>query len=142
MADVREFIVHREPKGKQRVRVTQSGHAYTPNDTTTYEGIVRSEYWTKYQDAKPFLGPVRVSIVAFYEIPSSWSNRKKEQAEKQLIKPTKKPDCDNVAKMICDALNGCAYKDDAQVTYLKVQKAYCSGILPCVVVTLWGDTEE
>ena len=138
MADVREFIIHREPKGKQRVRVTRSGHAYTPNDTTTYEGIVRSEYWTKYQDVKPFLGPVRVSIVAFYEIPSSWSNRKKEQAAKMEIMPTKKPDCDNVAKMICDALNGCAYKDDAQVVNLNVLKAYTSD-LPFVAVTIIGE---
>lgn len=141
MVDVREFIVHREPKGKQRVRVTRSGHAYTPNDTTTYEGIVRSEYWMKYQNKEPLRGPVRVSIVAFYEIPSSWSNRKKELAAKMEIMPTKKPDCDNVAKMICDALNGCAYKDDAQIVNLNVLKAYTSDV-PFVAVTLIGETEE
>lgn len=138
MADVREFIIHREPKGKQRVRVTRSGHAYTPGDTTTYEGIVRSEYWNKYPEAKPLLGPVRVSIVAFYEIPSSWSNRKKEQAAKMEIMPTKKPDCDNIAKLISDALNGLAYKDDAQIVNLNVLKAYTSDV-PFVAVTIIGE---
>ena len=29
-----------------------------------------------------------------------------------LIKPTKKPDCGNIIKIICDALNGIAYRDD------------------------------
>lgn len=40
------------------------------------------------------------------------------------IRPAKKPDCDNVAKIICDALNGCAYKDDAQIVRCTVVKYY------------------
>lgn len=38
--------------------------------------------------------------------------------------PQKKPDCDNIAKTILDALNGLAYDDDAQVVYLSVYKLY------------------
>ena len=40
------------------------------------------------------------------------------------IKPTKKPDADNIAKAVCDALNGIAYKDDSQVVDLTVRKYY------------------
>lgn len=40
------------------------------------------------------------------------------------IRPTKKPDTDNIAKAICDALNGVAYRDDAQICCLTVQKQY------------------
>lgn len=40
------------------------------------------------------------------------------------IRPAKKPDCDNVEKIICDALNGCAYKDDAQIVRCTVIKYY------------------
>lgn len=40
------------------------------------------------------------------------------------ILPTKKPDCDNIAKIICDALNGVAYDDDKQIVALKVTKIY------------------
>lgn len=54
------------------------------------------------------------------------------------IMPTKKPDCDNVAKMICDALNGLAYKDDAQIVNLNVLKAYTSDV-PFVAVTIIGE---
>ena len=41
-----------------------------------------------------------------------------------LILPTKKPDTDNIAKAILDALNGVAYYDDAQVVELHVVKKY------------------
>ena len=135
--EFRSFIVHREPKGKQRVRVTRSGHAYTPNDTTTYEGIVRSEYQTQLGNAKPFLGEVEVDICAYFEIPKSWSKKKQALAKERDLRPTKKPDCDNVAKMICDALNGLAYKDDAQVVSLRVYKYYTDE-LPRVSVIITG----
>ncbi|MBR6254072.1 MAG: RusA family crossover junction endodeoxyribonuclease [Clostridiales bacterium] len=138
MADlVRQFRIHREPKGKQRVRVTRSGHAYTPNDTTTYEGIVRSEYQMQVGDVPPYLGPVVVNIRAYCEIPKSWSKKKQELAKRRCIVPTKKPDCDNIAKMICDALNGLAYKDDAQVAILGVYKDYVGeGEVPHVDVSI------
>ena len=135
MDESRRFIVHREPKGKQRHRMTRSGHAYTPADTTTYEGIVRSEYTTQVGDVPPFLGPVSVCIIAYYEIPSSWSKKKKKEAADYKIHPTKKPDCDNIANMICDALNGLAWKDDAQVVHLNVVKAY-TNIIPRVDVSI------
>lgn len=134
---VRRFIVHREPKGKQRVRVTRSGHAYTPNDTTTYEGIVRSEYVQQIGDAEPILGPVDVFITAHFEIPKSWSKKKQEEGRFGRIYPAKKPDADNIAKMICDALNGLAYKDDAQVVNLHVSKVYTDR-LPYVKVIIAG----
>lgn len=41
-----------------------------------------------------------------------------------LIRPKVKPDADNVAKAICDALNGQAYRDDAQIAALYVRKWY------------------
>ena len=44
--------------------------------------------------------------------------------ERGLILPTKKPDADNIAKAILDALNGLAFYDDAQVVYLQVSKRY------------------
>ena len=41
-----------------------------------------------------------------------------------LVKPLVKPDLDNIAKGICDALNGIAWKDDKQITDLYVGKRY------------------
>ena len=45
-----------------------------------------------------------------------------------------KPDLDNVAKGVLDALNGVAYVDDTQVVRLLVQKQY--SLEPRLVVTV------
>lgn len=38
--------------------------------------------------------------------------------------PTKKPDADNIVKIIADALNRAAYYDDAQIVRLSYSKVY------------------
>ena len=40
------------------------------------------------------------------------------------ISPTKKPDIDNIVKIILDAMNKFAFKDDTQITKLEVEKKY------------------
>ena len=61
---------------------------------------------------------------AHIEPPQSASNIKKTRMLNQAEYPLKKPDVDNVAKIILDALNGIAYKDDKQVVTLIVKKSY------------------
>ena len=45
-----------------------------------------------------------------------------------MLQPTLKPDTDNIAKIICDGLNGIAYKDDKQIVSLTVLKVWTDGI--------------
>ncbi len=42
----------------------------------------------------------------------------------ESISPTKKPDIDNIIKIILDAMNKFAFKDDTQVTKLEIEKKY------------------
>lgn len=65
-----------------------------------------------------------MSIEAVFDIPKSKSKKVKAQMYTGVILPTKKPDADNIAKVVCDALNGVAYKDDTQVCSLTVIKRY------------------
>jgi Holliday junction resolvase RusA-like endonuclease len=65
-----------------------------------------------------------VVINAYYSIPKSTSKKDRELIKQGLKKPTKKPDIDNIAKIILDSLNGIAYKDDTQVVSLTVHKIY------------------
>ena len=51
------------------------------------------------------------------------------------INVTKKPDCDNIAKIILDSLNKIAYHDDSQVVDLHVNKRYAE--MPYVYVELY-----
>jgi Holliday junction resolvase RusA-like endonuclease len=53
--------------------------------------------------------------------------------------PMKKPDCDNIVKIILDALNGVAYTDDKQVVDVRCRKCYAKPGEPGrVVVTIWS----
>ncbi|HGU6173192.1 TPA: RusA family crossover junction endodeoxyribonuclease [Escherichia coli] len=112
-----------KPFGKQRPRVTKQGIAYTPKETVNYETFVKLLYMQKYNNIK-LKGPLRMTIKAFYKIPKSVSKKEKELMLQNIIRPTKKPDMDNIAKVILDALNGLAYEDDRQIVELYVSKFY------------------
>lgn len=112
------------PKGKQRpkmntfIRVT-----YTPQQTVEYERLVKKIFTMNYRNHTPYTGNLHARIYAFYKIPKGTSKKK---AVELLGKKwcAKKPDSDNIAKMLLDSLNGLAYIDDNQVTYLEVFKQY------------------
>ena len=123
-----EFTIQGEPQGKARARTVRNRYtgtitSYTPERTVLYEKMIAIAY--KQKTAAEFgTRPVVISIYAYYGIPKSWSNKKKADADRELIFPTKKPDVDNIAKAVCDALNGVAYKDDSQIVRLFVHKFY------------------
>ena len=75
-----------------------------------------------------------VRIFAFHSIPKSVSRKKHLAMIDRLIRPTRKPDWDNVGKIICDALNGIAYRDDAQIVDALVRKFYSD--TPRVIVEI------
>ena len=120
------FTVYGEPRGKGRPRFNKNGHTYTPADTAKYERMVRAMFLSRYPRAEQ-IGkdiPVRAKINAYYKIPDSAGKGRKQLMKAGLIRPTKKPDTDNIAKILLDALNGYAYHDDAQVVELEVKKIY------------------
>ena len=128
------FEVLGQPIAKQRPRVTRSGIAYTPAKTVNYEAVVRLTYQSKYPQQKPILGLIEASITAVFPIPKSYSKKKTEELLNGHSNYDKKPDCDNLAKIILDSLNGIAYKDDSQVTVLHITKEY--GAQPKVIIQL------
>ena len=136
-----QFIIDGTAVPKQRPRITRGGQAYTPKKTRDYEGRVRKAFLSSYQGFMPVFGgdvPVRVSIEVIQQIPKSWSNSKTLKAEHGEVAPvSRNGDLDNIAKSILDALNGYAFKDDAQVTTLMVSKRY--GNCPFVTVSFEED---
>lgn len=133
------FCIHGEPIGKARPRVTKFG-AYTPKKTKDYEELVRSRFREMVESKKVKYDAdnvkfAEVCISAYFGVPKSWSKAKKEMHYNQPT--TKKPDADNIAKIICDALNGVAYKDDSCIGELDVRKRYCGeNEAPFVAVTV------
>ena len=123
------FTVPGEPTGKERPKFsTINGHvrAITPKRTVSYENFVKLAYSQAYPGRVPFEKdvPLLVTIKAYFKMPASASKKKRQAMLEGRIKPTKKPDCDNIAKSVLDALNGIAYYDDSQVVTVTVEKLY------------------
>lgn len=141
------FTVPGKPFGKQRPKFSSAGKyikTYTPSETVNYENLVKLMY--QHEIGRMLFEkdtPLKVIIIACYEIPKSSSKKQAERMRKGELRPTKKPDTDNIAKIICDSLNGIAWHDDAQVVNLRVSKWYSD--TPQVEVTIeeaTGDDTE
>ena len=122
-----DFTVYAKAVGKARPRVTTRfgyAHAYTPAKTREFETLVG---WAAKRAMCQRL-PVASGRALFVQItvslipPLSWSRKRRSDVFGAFC--SKKPDTDNVAKAILDAMNGIVYEDDAQVAGLIVQKFY------------------
>ena len=120
-----EFDVIGPITGKGRPRVnTYTARAYTPAKTKEYEDLVKQYFIIKYPGYRPLEGRIKVKIVANFKI---LNNTRKKDIEDMLngnISPVKKPDIDNIVKIILDSLNKLAFKDDNQITKLEIEKVY------------------
>lgn len=111
------------PVAKGRPRVGRYG-TYTPKKTSTFESYVEYCWVAEYGNLKPSERALIVSIVFYMPIPKSVSKKAREAIGRGETKHIKKPDLDNMAKSILDALNGLAYKDDSQIYSLTLLKTY------------------
>ena len=111
-------------RGKGRPRfVRATGRTYTPEATRSYEAVLKFAAVEAMAGRAPIEGPVRLLMVATFDVPTSWSKKKRIAALAGDIKPTKKPDADNVIKLT-DALNQVVWRDDAQVVECRLIKRY------------------
>ena len=121
-----EFTIPGAPKGKARPRVVNN-HAYTPEATVQYERLVQACWekaagdWMAEKDQ-----PVALYVSAYYPVPESHTKKQKERELRNWVLPTKKPDIDNILKIIMDGLNGVAYHDDKQVVEVTIRKRFDS----------------
>lgn len=77
----------------------------------------------------------RIQITAYFEPLKSWPKKTRLNALTGVLRPAGKPDIDNVAKAVLDALNGVAYEDDKQVVILHCEKKYAETAQLQVTVT-------
>ena len=134
------IVIDGEPTGKGRPRLSSRNgfvRVHTPNKTVAYEDKVKLAYRTQVSRKEPYNDntPLSVTIVCFFSIPKSWSKKKREASIGQWS--NRKPDVDNVAKIILDALNGLAYEDDKQIVSLHIYKWWAEE--PKVMVTIEGE---
>jgi Holliday junction resolvase RusA-like endonuclease len=126
-----------EPRGKGRPRfVRRTGHAFTPAKTASYEAMLRYEAARAMAERLPLEGALTVQISAYFGVPQSWSAKKRAAALAGSIRPTKRPDWENVAKML-DSFNGVVWRDDAQVVSGLIEKHYSDRPRLRVEVAAW-----
>ena len=126
------FTIDGKPQGKGRPRLSY-GRIKTPEQTVMYENYIKLLYRSSIKTY--FEGPIKLIIKAYYPIAKSDSKKKKEQKLNGDIRPYNiKLDIDNVVKVICDALNEIAYKDDTQIVELGTRKYFSDK--PRVEVTI------
>ena len=122
-----KFIIKGKPQGKARPRFRRIGSyvsTYTTKQTQDYENLVKNSLLEQNVDEirLNYQGKVNVSIWAYFKPIKSIS--KKKYLSLLGTEYLKKPDCDNISKIILDSLNGIAYKDDSQIYKLNVEKKY------------------
>ena len=132
------FMVYGEPVGKGRPRFAKRGNfvsTYTPQKTKTYEDEIRMMARAAMGSSEPLDTPVTVAIYIRVGIPASFSKQKHKDALEGTLKPTKKPDIDNIAKCFLDGMNDIVYLDDKQVVNLHITKVYAETPAVEVMVT-------
>ena len=116
------FTVKGNPFGKERPKFARRGNfvqTYTPKNTLQHEKEVAAVYMEAAKGRKFEKGrPLDIRIIAYYP-----KKKQKEMLEHRL-RPTVKPDLDNVAKLVYDALNGVAWYDDNAIVDTQVRKFY------------------
>jgi Holliday junction resolvase RusA-like endonuclease len=125
------FELHGEPVGWQRTGlrvVTPKGKKpfatiYTPAETRAYQRAVALAAKVAMKGQGPLAGPLRLLVIAFMPVPASWSGRKRDAALAGTLRPTVKPDYDNIIKQM-DALKGIVWTDDVQVVDGRAVKLY------------------
>ena len=121
-----KFKILGKPRGKQRPRLINIGGkniVYTPKQTSEYEKLIKASYMAVSRTFFEKDVPLEVNILAFFS--GKYSNNDWM---------TKKPDSDNIIKIILDGLNKVAFYDDAQVCKLYFEKRYAE--VPRVEITI------
>lgn len=148
------FVIPGQPKGKARHRsvplmrggkpVLGAGGrpvviAHSDSKTVEYENLVRLQAQQAMQGKPLLAGALAMEIRVFLSVPVSWSKKKRAAALAGTVRPTGKPDWDNLGKAVSDGCNAIVFGDDSAVTSALVAKRYAE--VPRVEVRIWNEGE-
>jgi len=123
------FSIGMTPQGKDRPRFARTNNGavrtYNTKKTQYAEQMIRVA-WIEAGSVTLGEGAIELTIIAYLQRPKNHfrASGQLSAAGERTPQPTKKPDASNIAKLVEDALNGCAWKDDSQVVDLIVKKRW------------------
>lgn len=112
------MTVHIVPKGQMRARLTTvNGFSRTHKDPKqAKEEEALMALLGKLQPKEPMQGPLLLGVKAYLPVPKSKSKKWKAAALAGTVRPTVKPDLDNLLKHVKDCLSMLQFwGDDRQV---------------------------
>ena len=119
-----EIVMEGDPVAKGRPRFNgKTGTVYTPKKTASYENRL-SFYASQAMRGRAVLtGQLVLLYDTYKEVPKSKPRKWREAALRGEIRPTSRPDWENLGKVI-DACNKIVWLDDAQIVDGRVRKFY------------------
>lgn len=129
-----QFTLHVVPVPQKQTRfscINGHPHAYDPSktDLKTLQWMIKA-----YAPKEPIRGPVAVSYTFYLPIPKATSKAKSGQMDRNMIKHISKPDVDNLAYLVTNAMKGIIYHDDSQIVEKHERKQYSAD--PRIVVEI------
>lgn len=123
------FVLNCTPTAQARVRHTvRCGHsvAYKSAGQKSAEAVL-DDLLSARAPKKPLEGPLVLEFIAGMPIPASTPKKQREAMLRGEIAHTKKPDLDNMAKQLKDAMTRAGFwGDDKQVVALRCSKRYAA----------------
>jgi Holliday junction resolvase RusA-like endonuclease len=132
------FTIPGEPRGKGRPRASRFAggvRLYTDAKTANYEGLIAYTAQQALGSAEPLSGPLCVTVLVRLAPRASTSQKARADMLAGVLRPTKKPDLDNIVKAVLDGCNGVAFRDDALVCWINAGKVYAASAGVDVVIT-------
>lgn len=139
------FTVYHKPFPSPRPRISTFGgfpKAYYPKEYEQAKMEVRDLFLNDFGNSfAEYTGDIRMKITYHCSLPKSsfrWAKGKQAEYLKEIYagkSHNQKPDLDNLAKTYLDSLNGIAYKDDSQISYLELNKVWVKE-LPMVEIVI------
>ena len=134
------IIIPGEPTAQGRPKFSTKGgfvKAYDPAKSRDYKALLKliaidegkKQEW-RFRDKEPLC----ISIIAKFPIAKTKSKKFRQAALERKEMPTKRPDTDNIIKIVQDAFQGILYKEDSQFVMSQCVKVY--SVEPCVEVTI------
>lgn len=129
MAGLIAFTIDCIPTAQARARHTRSGRAYKSASQLANERTLEAML-LPFRPAMPFDGALQLRFMAYMPIPLSAGKKRREAMLRGDIGHTTKPDLDNLAKQLMDAMTRLRFwNDDRQIVELMASKAYADK--PC-----------
>lgn len=138
-----------KPEGKQRAR-HGNGRTFTPRETRLAEELIVQAWRDAGEPRFPVPHPrahlpLKFDMLFLMERGSGHYNSKgllNAEGDRHPLPENKKPDVDNAQKLVMDALNHKAYRDDVQVTDSRQRKRWSNVTGTEIVITVDEDRES